>query len=120
MLLCFMHNSINAQSCFPTECWEQVNVTCGDKKDDKPNNLPHRSPPFVPNVYMDRLNSSLLVENIFSPIVLEFVVSNTDTVVFSCFVSGEVNIVRFPDGLVGEYEVRIHLGDITFSGLVTL
>ncbi len=80
----------------------------------------HRTPPQIPNIYLDASASTVYFENPCYECTLELVVPGTHTVAYSYNIPDGDDSVQLPTFLSGEYELHIHRGNYCFWGVIVL
>lgn len=80
----------------------------------------HRTPPQIPNIYLDTPASTVYFESPCYECTLELVVPGTDIVAYSYIIPDGDNTVQLPTFLSGEYELHIHRGNFCFWGMIEL
>lgn len=80
----------------------------------------HRTPPAIPNVYLDQENATLYFENACYECTLELVIPGTDIPVYSAEIPDGADTFQLSDGFIGTYELHIVRGNYMFVGEIDL
>ena len=98
----------------------KIELTCQKIDRSKANSEFHRTPPAIPNVYLDQENATLYFENACYECNLELVIPESDSPVYSAVIPDGADTFQLPDGFIGTYELHIHKGTFCFLGVIEL
>lgn len=118
----FITSNTIAEPVFPpTSILEQIemNVCPGGPWEDASHSI-KKTPPKIPNIYLDTPASTVYFESPCYECTLELVVPGTDAVVYSDIIPDGDDTVQLPTFLSGEYELHIHRGNYCFWGVIEL
>lgn len=122
MLCCFIDMASIASPIDPETEGESIQVVLECNTIDHSPVLggPHRTPPQIPNIYLEASSSTVYFENPCYECTLELVVPGTNTVVYSYNIPDGDDTVQLPSYLSGVYELHIHRGNYCFWGTIEL
>lgn len=100
--------------------FEEVCLKCCKEDEDVTWSGPHRIPPSIPVVYLNKTEFTIEFSNPCYETTLFVIDIRNGSVVYEIPVLDGLTQVCLPKSLNGEYELHLHRGCFCFSGIINL